>query len=394
VIDIKNSQVNNHQLFRGGRVLLVFAMQGMGVFIQSLVLCFLLYIALHLGENNHTNYFTEFSLLTVWRSVYLIGAIILIYVYLFRIKYLQESKVWEDDTNQREGIRQQKECRERGDFVPPNITYEERDNRVQNVNNQILQPNLLSSFLSHTLVQLSRRNHPDMNQLFKYFGIRLIGTSLSWLLWDVAFYGNKLYQALFLLSLSKEGTTLLQVTELSALNAFIALLGYFAAAALVDNPTVGRLRLQKYGLLITGFLFILCGSLREVVSAKWLLLLYFASSFFGQFGPNCTTFLIPAEIFPTEGRTLCHGISAGAGKVGALLAAVLFYFSSEAGMFFICGWCTLMAYVVTYVTIPDLTTLDLFEIDKKWLSTLGGREEAYDGPANHEKYLSYYEKHF
>jgi len=182
------------------------------------------------------------------------------------------------------------------------------------------------------------------------------------------------------------------VTELSALNAFIALLGYFAAAALVDNPTIGRVRLQKYGFLITGFLFILCGLLRESVSSNWLILLYFITSFFGQVGPNCTTFLIPAEIFPTVGRTVCHGISASAGKVGALLAAVLFHFATESGMFFICGWCALMAYAVTFVTIPDVTTLDLFEIDKKWLLAMDGREKEYVGPASHEEYLSYYEK--
>ena len=49
--------------------------------------------------------------------------------------------------------------------------------------------------------------------------------------------------------------------------------------------------------------------------------LYFLSTFFGQLGPNATTFLLPSELFPTEVRTVAHGFSAAAGKLGALFAA-------------------------------------------------------------------------
>lgn len=41
-------------------------------------------------------------------------------------------------------------------------------------------------------------------------------------------------------------------------------------------------------------------------------------------GPNATTFIIPAEIFPTRVRSTGHGLSAGAGKLGAVLAQVFF----------------------------------------------------------------------
>ena len=45
-----------------------------------------------------------------------------------------------------------------------------------------------------------------------------------------------------------------------------------------------------------------------------------ASRFAGQFGPNATTWLLPGEVFPTDIRATCHGISAATGKVGALVA--------------------------------------------------------------------------
>lgn len=39
-------------------------------------------------------------------------------------------------------------------------------------------------------------------------------------------------------------------------------------------------------------------------------------------GPNGTTYIIPAEVFPTRYRASCHGISAAAGKLGSILAQI------------------------------------------------------------------------
>jgi MFS transporter, PHS family, inorganic phosphate transporter len=48
------------------------------------------------------------------------------------------------------------------------------------------------------------------------------------------------------------------------------------------------------------------------------------SYFFTEFGPNVTTFVLPAEIFLVEARTTAHGIAAATGKVGAFIGAFLF----------------------------------------------------------------------
>jgi hypothetical protein len=52
--------------------------------------------------------------------------------------------------------------------------------------------------------------------------------------------------------------------------------------------------------------------------------LYFLSSFFNQFGPNCTTWLVAAEVFPTDVRTTFQGASAAWGKIGAIIADIVF----------------------------------------------------------------------
>lgn len=41
-------------------------------------------------------------------------------------------------------------------------------------------------------------------------------------------------------------------------------------------------------------------------------------------GPNCTTFLMPAEVFPTRVRGTAHGIAAASGKAGAILTSFAF----------------------------------------------------------------------
>jgi hypothetical protein len=196
-----------------------------------------------------------------------------------------------------------------------------------------------------------------------------------------------------LLALTGEETTLLEFTAAASLNATVALLGYFGAAILVDHPSIGRVRLQSVGFLITGGLFLMCGFSFDNLSSGWLVSMYLASGFFGQLGPNATTFLIPAEIFPTEMRTLCHGICAASGKVGALIAAVMFNFmQQDADLFLLSGYTSFLACIITVWTIPETVGLDLLEIDRKWRMTLEGRKKDYTGPANHPDHLSMYER--
>jgi len=154
--------------------------------------------------------------------------------------------------------------------------------------------------------------------LRRYYWHRLAGTCASWFFWDVAFYGNKLFQSVFIIAILGENATLSQISLAATANALVALMGYFAAANLVDNPVVGRVRLQQYGFVLTGLLFIFCGIKNRDDSSTTALLvpLYFASSFFGQCGPNTTTFLVPAGEYPlfpssilTPPRNISHRAS-------------------------------------------------------------------------------------
>ncbi|KAM0066956.1 Low affinity inorganic phosphate transporter 3 [Helianthus debilis subsp. tardiflorus] len=56
---------------------------------------------------------------------------------------------------------------------------------------------------------------------------------------------------------------------------------------------------------------------------------YSLTFFFANFGPNATTFVVPAEIFPARLRSTCHGISAASGKLGAILGAFGFLYLAQ-----------------------------------------------------------------
>ena len=254
----------------------------------------------------------------------------------------------------------------------------------------------------HRVIVLS----PTWQLVRRHYGMRLLGASLCWFLWDVAFYGNKLFQSTFLLALTggSESTTLFVFALAATLNAGVALMGYIGAAFLLDR--VGRRQLQLWGFLATGTLFVGVGFLLEhdddddenatsqPLPVPLLVCMYLGSSFFGQLGPNATTFLIPAEIVPTELRTLGHGVAAASGKLGALVASLIFTrLDKDLDMFLLSGYASFLACAITYWTLPETATMDLHEHDRKWHMIRAGRVHEYIGSANHPQHLSVYERY-
>jgi MFS family permease len=383
---------------RGRQVQLMFTMQGVGIWLNSLSLTFLLLLTGETGSGYHN----PMVLMAIWRIIYLVGAVILTLVLVTRCRYLEESAVWAADKQRREDALSQRQAGLSPSSQVPNSSemkyipqYLASLSSVSSLSN----PTVAMESFDESPIILGGSNDNDeclegsgFSLLIRLYGMRLFGASFSWLLWDVAFYGNKLFQSSFLLALTGEETTLFHFALAATLNSTIALFGYFGAAFLVDNPGIGRLRLQSAGLFLTGLMFIVSGFSFHKLPSFWLVVLYLGSTLFGQLGPNATTFLIPAEIFPTEMRTLCHGICAASGKAGALFAAVFFNFvNAELDFFMLCGYSCFLAAVVTLWCIPESTGMDVSELDRKWRMTLEGKQSLYRGAANHPKFRSMYE---
>ena len=71
-------------------------------------------------------------------------------------------------------------------------------------------------------------------------------------------------------------------------------------------------------------------------------------------------------------RAQAHGFSAASGKLGALLATLVFGYGTNGGpmaasdIFIISGYFTLAGMVVTVLFVPDVTNVPLIEIDRRW----------------------------
>jgi len=158
----------------------------------------------------------------------------------------------------------------------------------------------------------------------------LLGTAGSWFLVDITFYGINLNQSIVIQSVglanSKEPWTYL--FDLAKANLIIAaagfLPGYYLTMLLIER--LGRKNIQLIGFTMNAlFLGILAGDFVSLKTkpAAFIVCFAFLQLFF-NFGANATTFIVPAEIFPTRVRGGAHGFSAACGKCGAILSALGF----------------------------------------------------------------------
>jgi len=144
-----------------------------------------------------------------------------------------------------------------------------------------------------------------------------------------------------------------------------AMPGYIVAALTIDR--LGRKFIQWFGFammaLAYGLLFV-APALTTITAA--FLLVYGMSYFFTEFGPNVTTFVYPAEIFPVMVRTTAHGIAAAVGKIGAFIGAFAFPFLltnfNLSGAMAVAAVISLAGLLLTVFTLPEPNQRSLEEV--------------------------------
>lgn len=266
---------------RGAVIASVFAMQGVGIILASCVCLIVLRIFKHPIDNNIKN------LDYAWRLMILIGVLPSLCMVYYRFK-LEET---------------------------PHFQHM-RDNKEEERN--FLDENQIKKQVNHSFIEFfSKWNN------FKL----LFATSFSWFCLDVAFYGVNLNAPLILNSIgfSSQTDVYKSLFNASLGNLIICLMGgfpgYWATVLFIDS--IGRRKIQILGFFASASLFFIMGcnfgGLKNEYS-PFFIMIFTLNNFFFNFGPNVTTFIIPAEVFPTEFRARCHGISAAFGKLGAILA--------------------------------------------------------------------------
>ncbi|KAI4372873.1 hypothetical protein MLD38_011057 [Melastoma candidum] len=172
----------------------------------------------------------------------------------------------------------------------------------------------------------------------------LLGTASTWLLLDIAFYSLNLaqkdvYPVSRMVPKAGNMNAIEEVFYISKAMFIIALVaqvpGYWFTVFLIDK--VGRFYIQLGGFLFMSVFMAVLGFRYEELTGKKcpecvehsysgghpvaFIALLSLTLLFSNFGPNSTTFIVPAELFPARFRSTCHGISAAAGKAGAIIGA-------------------------------------------------------------------------
>jgi PHS family inorganic phosphate transporter-like MFS transporter len=197
--------------------------------------------------------------------------------------------------------------------------------------------------------------------------IWLIGTAGCWMLLDFCYYGNTISQPEILKLADSRASELTTILLQLGIVVVFAVPGYIVAILLIDR--VGRRSIQLLGFAVMALMFLLIGLIPGIsTTLAPFLILYGISYFFTEFGPNMTTFIYPAELFPTEVRTTGHGISAGAGKLGAFIGAFLFpdILASHIGLrgaMTIAGVVAIAGLALTFWSLPETRGKSLEELE-------------------------------
>jgi MFS family permease len=207
----------------------------------------------------------------------------------------------------------------------------------------------------------------------------LVGTAGCWMLLDFAYYGNTISSPEVLKLINPHGTLLSNTLLQLLIFVVFALPGYAMAIWLLDRT--GRRRIQSIGFSLMALCFLLIGLVPGVTTTVApFVILYGVSYFFTEFGPNTTTFVYPAELFPVGVRTTGHGISAAAGKMGAFAGAYLFpvMLASRLGLRgaeIISGVVCLLGLALTVMFLPEPMGRSLEQLEAEAYSPASGRVE-------------------
>ncbi|XP_061358493.1 inorganic phosphate transporter 1-4-like [Gastrolobium bilobum] len=177
-------------------------------------------------------------------------------------------------------------------------------------------------------------------EFLRRHGLHLLGTTSTWFLLDIAFYSQNLFQkdifsAIGWIPPAKTMNAIEEIYMIARAQTLIALCstvpGYWFTVAFIDR--IGRFTIQLMGFFfMTVFMFALAFPYDHWTHKEnriGFVVMYSLTFFFANFGPNATTFVVPAEIFPARFRSTCHGISSACGKLGAIVGAFGFLYLAQ-----------------------------------------------------------------
>ncbi|XWS50409.1 hypothetical protein CRYUN_Cryun12cG0085100 [Craigia yunnanensis] len=294
---------------RGAFIAAVFAMQGVGIIFAGLVslILSLIFLKKYPAPSFKENpiFSTQPQADYLWRVVLMFGALPALLTYYWRMKMPETGRY----TALIEGNAKQAAA-DMGQVLDIELEVETDKLSQFKAANQY-------PLLSH--------------EFYKRHGRHLIGTMTTWFLLDIAFYSQNLTQkdifpAMGLTKKAPEINAIEEVYETSRAMFIVALLGTFPGYwfTVLFIEKIGRFVIQLVGFFMMSIFMLILGIKYQYLRDEnklLFVLLYGLTFFFANFGPNSTTFVLPAELFPTRVRSTCHALSAASGKAGAMIGA-------------------------------------------------------------------------
>ncbi|CAN7001491.1 unnamed protein product [Brassica oleracea var. botrytis] len=296
---------------RGAFIASVFAMQGVGILAAGGVSLLVSYIfELHFPS---PAYMVDPATSTVpqadyvWRIILMLGAIPALLTYYWRVKMPETARY-------------------------TSLVAKKSEQAASDMA-KVLNVDIEASSAKHDQARFSSDEFGLFSAKFlRRHGLHLLATTTTWFLLDIAFYSQNLFQKDIFTTIGwlpppKTMNAIQELFMISKAQFLIALCGtvpgYIVTIATID--WMGRFKIQVVGF----FMMMLCLIGLALPYHHWTLphnrigfiVLYSLTFFFCNFGPNATTFIVPAEIFPARLRSSCHGISAASGKAGAMVGS-------------------------------------------------------------------------
>ncbi|EFH39018.1 hypothetical protein ARALYDRAFT_497304, partial [Arabidopsis lyrata subsp. lyrata] len=306
---------------RGAYIAAVFAMQGVGILAGGFVALAVSSIfdkkfpAPTYAVDRFAQHSTPPQVDYIWRIIVMFGALPAALTYYWRMKMPETARYTA--------------------LVAKNIKQATADM------SKVLHTDLEVEERAEDFVKDPRQNYGLFSKEFlRRHGLHLLGTTSTWFLLDIAFYSQNLFQKDIFSAIGwipKPATmnATHEVFRIARAQTLIALCstvpGYWFTVAFID--IIGRFAIQLMGFfMMTVFMFAIAFPYNHWTKPEnriGFVVMYALTFFFANFGPNATTFIVPAEIFPARLRSTCHGISAAAGKAGAIVGAFGFLYAAQ-----------------------------------------------------------------
>ncbi|KAK9928469.1 hypothetical protein M0R45_025602 [Rubus argutus] len=317
---------------RGSLIAAVFSMQGFGILASSLVTIVVCAI-FDFATNTDPKKPTPGEADVAWRLILMLGAIPAAMTYYWRMMMPETARYTA--------------------LVELNVVQATKDmEKVLDVSLSPIaeeEPDLLLT------AQNPAPSYPLFSREFlRRHGRDLFSCAANWFLVDIVFYSSNLFQSLIYrryvdkpnkydINLYKDA---FHVARLQAIVTICSTIpGYWFTVYFIDR--IGRRKIQMMGFFMMAIVYFSTGipykhwakhtdaagfsSKKDKHRDEGFVVLYGLTFFFANFGPNTTTFIVPAELFPARFRSTCHGISGAVGKVGALIGTIGFLWASHGG---------------------------------------------------------------